>query len=212
MNPFFGMPLIDESGRPVIMDYNERIDEPDMFDNMNLTKEQSDKLLTMQALRSASPWSLGRTTVESSIHECYLEAIANADRYIYIENQFIISSTGTSGVENLVVKALFNRIKRAYEEGTPFKVIIFLPLLPAFEANLEDQQGKVMQIQIGLENTTIGVGANSLIGKLQELLQGSGFVPENYLMVCALRNWEIRESDKKPVTELIYIHSKVESV
>ena len=39
MNPFYGMPLIDESGRPVIMNYNERIDEPDMFDNMQLTKE-----------------------------------------------------------------------------------------------------------------------------------------------------------------------------
>ncbi len=209
INPFhiMGLPIMDARGNTIFSDH--RIDEADIYENQIVTKEQSDRLLTMQALRSASPWSLGRRSVESSIHECYLEAITNADRYIYIENQFIISSTGASGVENLVIKAIFNRIKKAFEEGTPFKVIIFLPLLPAFEASLEDQQGKVMQIQIGLENQTIGVGSQSLLGKLQDLLQGSNMLPENYLMVCGLRTWEFRETDKKPVTELIYIHSKV---
>lgn len=207
-SPIVGIPLMGAGGFPIFSEH--RVDEFDIYEHHFVSKEQSDKLLTMQALRSASPWSLGRRTVESSIHECYLEAIANADRFIYIENQFIISSTGTSGVENLIIKAVFNRIKRAFEEGTPFKVIIFLPLLPAFEASLEDQQGKVMQIQIGLENQTIGVGSQSLLGKLQELLQGSKMLPENYLMVCGLRTWDIRESDKKPVTELIYIHSKVD--
>lgn len=167
--------------------------------------------MRMQALRSSSNWSTGRKTTESSIHECYLEAIDNADRFIYIENQFIISSTSSeSGVENKIIKAIFFRIKRAFTEKEPFKVIIFLPLLPAFEASLEEQQGKVMQIQVGLENQTIGIGEYSLYGKLKTLLQGSGIDPEYYLMVCALRTWEFRPSDKQPITELIYIHSKVD--
>lgn len=166
--------------------------------------------MRMQALRSASPWSLGRKSTESSIYECYLEAIANSDRYVYIENQFIISSTTPDvPVENKIIKALFLRILKAHEAREPFKVIIFLPLLPAFEASLEDQQGKVMQIQIALENKTIGAGDTSLIQKLREALRNSNMNPEDYVLVCGLRTWEFRPSDMKPITEIIYIHSKL---
>ena len=101
------------------------------------------------------------------------------------------------------------RILKAHEANEPFKVIIFLPLLPAFEASLEEQQGKVMQIQITLENKTIGVGENSLIQKLAEALRNSNLNPEDYLLVCGLRTWEFRPSDMKPITEIIYIHSKL---
>lgn len=165
--------------------------------------------LRMQMLRSSSHWSLGRKTTESSIHECYLEAIEKSDRFIYIENQFVISSTGSNGVENSVIKALYARICRAVDEGTPFKVIIFLPLMPAFEANLEEKQGKVMQIQIGLENATLGHGEDSLLGKLTQRLKDSGIPPEYYVMICGLRTWDFRPEDNFPTTEIIYIHSKV---
>ena len=167
--------------------------------------------MRMQMLRSSSNWSLGRKTTECSIHECYLEAIGKADRYIYIENQFIISSTGSNGVENLVIKALYARICRAIDEDTPFRVIIFLPLMPAFEANLEQKQGKVMQIQIGLENGTIGHGPDSLIGKISKKLStmGSRYTPEDFIIVCGLRTWDYRPQDFMPSTEIIYIHSKV---
>lgn len=168
--------------------------------------------IRMQMLRSSSHWSLGRKTTESSIHECYLEAIEKSDRFIYIENQFVISSTGSNGVENSIIKALYARIARAVDEGTPFKVIIFLPLMPAFEANLEEKQGKVMQIQIALENATLGHGEDSLIGKLTQKLLDSGIPPEYYVMVCGLRTWDFRPGDNFPTTEIIYIHSKVLSL
>lgn len=163
----------------------------------------------MQALRSAGDWSLGRRNTEHSIHEAYLESIEAARHYIYIENQFFISSTSSDGVENKVVKAIFNRIKKAYKAGELFRVIIFLPLMPAFEANLEEQKGKVMQIQIGLENETLGKGPHSLIEKVRELLGDSGLTPDYFILVCSLRKWEFRPSDGFPVTEIIYIHSKV---
>lgn len=173
----------------------------------------------MQALRSSNRWSLGKKYTESSIHECYLEAIDNAERFIYVENQFIISATDDSGVQNLIIKALYARIKRAFNERMAFKVVIFLPLMPAFEASLEKKEGKVMQIQIGLENKTIGKGNLSLIGKLNEMFeQDPEFAnlpvnarpsAEHYVLVGALRTWELRPSDKMPVTEIIYIHSKV---
>ena len=171
--------------------------------------EETPGNLRIQMLRSSSHWSLGRKTTESSIHECYLEAIEKSDRFIYIENQFVISGTGSNGVENSVIKALYARICRAIHEGTPFKVIIFLPLMPAFEANLEQKQGKVMQIQISLENGTLGHGEDSLIGKLTQKLKDTGIKPEYYVMVCGLRTWDFRPEDSFPTTEIIYIHSKV---
>ena len=165
--------------------------------------------LTMQALRSASNWSLGKRNTECSIYECYLELIDKAEHFIYIENQFFISSTSGAGVENRIVKALCVRIIRAIQENKPFKVVVFMPLMPAFEANLEDHQGKVMQIQIGLQNTTIGKGENSLIEMVRKNLDGKGINHEEYIMICSLRKFERRPSDGKPITELIYIHSKL---
>ena len=48
-----------------------------------------------QVLRSACSWSLGTRDElkEASIHTAYIEAIANAKHFIYIENQFFISNT-----------------------------------------------------------------------------------------------------------------------
>lgn len=164
----------------------------------------------MQALRSASDWSIGRLKIESSIKNCYKDLIAKSQRYIYIENQFFISSTSGVGVENELVQELFERIKKAKQNSQNFKVIIFMPLMPAFEANLEDQQGKVMQIQIALQNLTIAKGEKSLFGQLTKLLQGSGLRPQDYVQFCSLRKWERRPTDGKAITELIYIHSKVD--
>jgi len=42
-------------------------------------------------LRSSSTWSGGLSSVESSIHEAYLDLIRNSKRFIYIENQFFIA-------------------------------------------------------------------------------------------------------------------------
>lgn len=164
--------------------------------------------IKMQALRSSSHWSLGKRNTECSIYNCYLSLIENAEHYIYIENQFFISDTSETGVQNRIAKALYCRALRAYNEGKPFKIIVFMPLMPAFEANLENNQGNVMQIQIALQNRTIGKGSNSLIERLTQLFQGNRQVSD-YLMFCALRKWERRPSDGKPITELIYIHSKV---
>ena len=66
-----------------------------------------------------------------------------------------------------------------------------------------------MQIQIALQNQTIGKGDNSLIQRLIKLLGNSGIAPEDYVMICSLRKFEKRPSDGVPITELIYIHSKV---
>ena len=45
-----------------------------------------------QVLRSSSEWSAGISKTESSIYEAMLYAIGTAQHYIYIENQFFITS------------------------------------------------------------------------------------------------------------------------
>ena len=87
-----------------------------------------------QMLRSASFWSLGlkRENYENSIYIAYLALITNAESFIYIENQFFISSIGgfPVPVKNRIAEALLDRIKKAAAEKQRFKVIIFMPLLP----------------------------------------------------------------------------------
>ena len=45
----------------------------------------------IQALRSVSEWTIGKTNPERSILTGYYKLIDNAKHYIYIENQFFIT-------------------------------------------------------------------------------------------------------------------------
>ena len=58
--------------------------------------------------------------------------ITNAERYVYFENQFFITSLheniDADDVENLIGQALFERIKRAHENEEVFYVFATIPL------------------------------------------------------------------------------------
>ena len=76
--------------------------------------------------------------------------IDNSKHYIYIENQFFISKAYTDEernanpnyistlVENEIALHIRTRIERAYETKTPFKVYIFIPLLPGFNGEIDN--------------------------------------------------------------------------
>lgn len=154
--------------------------------------------MKMQALRSASFWSLGLTQVERSIQNCYIEMIANAQNYIYIENQFFISSTGSDNgtdddIKNRIAKAIFERIKLAVKEGKNFKVIIFIPLLPAFEADLDKKEGDIMQVQIALQNQTLGSLERGLIKSVSAITDDV----HKYIMICGLRKHQFPPMPKR---------------
>eukprot|EP00656_Telonema_subtile_P024586 TRINITY_DN2677_c0_g1_i9.p1 TRINITY_DN2677_c0_g1~~TRINITY_DN2677_c0_g1_i9.p1 ORF type:complete len:812 (-),score=109.93 TRINITY_DN2677_c0_g1_i9:61-2496(-) len=106
-----------------------------------------------QVLRSASDWSVGCESVggswyENSVHQAYLHEIMNAEKFIYIENQFFISSTanpsidtdgdgtvdlgeeisaefgealGTDTIQNQIAEALARRIERAVKAKALFE-------------------------------------------------------------------------------------------
>jgi len=59
--------------------------------------------------------------------------IEASKRFVYIENQFFISGTESDTIiSNRILDALLKRILRAHEQGAPFKVVVVMPLLPAF--------------------------------------------------------------------------------
>jgi phospholipase D1/2 len=77
-----------------------------------------------QIVRSSSDWSSGILT-EHSIQNAYSELIRNAQHYVYIENQFFITSTGESQapIKNTIGKAIVDAVVRAGKEGRKFRVI-----------------------------------------------------------------------------------------
>lgn len=92
--------------------------------------------------------------------------IETAKNYIYIENQFFISCSADPKVYNKVADALVNRIITAATEGERFKVIVFVPLLPGFEGEVDSGSSGVMKVQLHWEYNTICRGGNSIIEQL----------------------------------------------
>lgn len=91
-----------------------------------------------------------------------MDLIENAEHFIYIENQFFVSSTSGKPVKNRIAEALIHRIERAIEKDEEFKVCVFLPLLPGFEGGIDEKAGNVMRIQLGWEYHTINRGERSI--------------------------------------------------
>ena len=83
-------------------------------------------------IRSSSAWSLGlkKNNYEDSIHIAYLQLISESKSFIYIENQFFISSLAGDIVKNTIGEAIVRRIKKAALKKQKFKVIVFIPLMP----------------------------------------------------------------------------------
>lgn len=104
--------------------------------------------VTCQVLRSVSTWSCGflePETIESSIHDAYVDTINKAQHYIYIENQFFITQTSSSAfVRNQIGDALFNRITRAHREQSVFRVYVVMPLIPGFEGEIGGASGTAL--------------------------------------------------------------------
>ena len=77
--------------------------------------------IIFQVLRSGSQWSVGIQKTENSIYKAYLKAINEAQHYIYIENQFFISSSTENSdlneyeyVKNKIGLALVEKVKEAH--------------------------------------------------------------------------------------------------
>ena len=129
------------------------------------------------------------TTLEHSIQNAYLKgepnqtrvraldlttcpvlAIQLSDHFVYIENQFFITSTVVDGVEikNRIGDALVDRIIRAHQEGTPWRACVMIPLLPGYTFPIDTAEASSVRLILECQNRTISRGAQSIFSRLKK--------------------------------------------
>lgn len=62
--------------------------------------------------------------------ECWKETIASATHFVYIENQFFLSSLAATGVQNTLAQVLLDKLVEAANAGRVFRAVIIIPLHP----------------------------------------------------------------------------------
>ncbi|KAI6030532.1 hypothetical protein F5J12DRAFT_903003 [Pisolithus orientalis] len=158
----------------------------------------------MQICRSAGPWSLGTPDrVEHSIQIAYVHA---SEHFVYIENQFFITSTVVNDVkiENSIGDALVERIVRAHRERTPWRCCIIIPLFPGFPFPIEHGDASAVRIIVECQNRSLFRGPNSIYARLRK----ENINPIDYISVFSLRNWG-KLRNNVLTTEIVYVHAKV---
>ena len=165
--------------------------------------------VNIQFLRSVDKWSAGQTP-EASIYNAYLDAIKDAKHFIYIENQFFISSQERfwRKVQNRIQSALVERIVRAHEAGEKFHVMVMTPLKPEFHGDWDssDCNGDALRSVTFWNQATIYHGEDSLFKKLEKKNIPKD-IAKNYFSVYSLRKYDLIEGNF--VTEIVYVHSKI---
>ncbi|KAF9438762.1 hypothetical protein BGZ76_005068 [Entomortierella beljakovae] len=142
----------------------------------------------VQLLRSSTTWSQG-VDLEHSIQTAYLESIEKAEHFIYIENQFFVTLAAENGnpdLRNKIGLALVNRIVRAHNEGKKFRVIVVMPLMPAFEADIMSSEAGTLRKVMHFQYVSISRGGNSLL----ERLEANGINPDQYIGFFGLRSFD----------------------
>ncbi|KAF2260052.1 phospholipase D [Lojkania enalia] len=161
----------------------------------------------IQVLRSASSWSLGTPSkTEHSIQNAYIQMIATSEHFVYIENQFFISSCDvmSTKIENKIGDALVDRVKRAHQNGEDWRACIIIPLMPGFQNTVDSQDGSSVRLIMTCQYRSICRGESSIFGRLRS----AGIEPEDYIQFYALRAWGALGPNKALVTEQLYIHAK----
>ncbi|PRP76252.1 phospholipase D2-like [Planoprotostelium fungivorum] len=164
----------------------------------HVTEEDEIGTADVQIVRALPVWASGNIE-ENAINDAYVDLITKADHYVYIENQYFISSTG--GAHNTVTQAIVDRIFTAFSQSRPFTVIVVMPVTP--EGGFKDNNTirYIMQRQFD----TIWKAETSIYNQLRE--KCPNIIVEDYITFHTLRSHG--KLSKGMVTEQIYIHAKV---
>ncbi|CAG8466471.1 3479_t:CDS:10 [Scutellospora calospora] len=142
----------------------------------------------VQLLRSSTVWSSG-IKLECSIYNAYQHLIRNSKHFIYIENQFFVTSTEDDpnyAVKNRIGMSIVERIIKAHENGEKFRIIVIMPLLPGFEADLNSSDAGTIRMVMHWQYVSICRGGKSVLEKIKQ----AGIDPENYISFFALRGYD----------------------
>jgi phospholipase D1/2 len=180
---------------------------PPDFNPADLEALGLDGTCEVQILRSAGPWSLGTPEkTEHSIMTAYTKMIEESEHFVYMENQFFITSCETESVtvHNQIGDALVERITRASKNDETWRAIIIIPLIPGFQNTVEQEGGTSVRLIMQYQYRSICRGESSIFGRLRSL----GIDPEDYIQFYSLRQWGRLGPRKSLVTEQLYIHAK----
>ncbi|KAF7304896.1 Phospholipase [Mycena kentingensis (nom. inval.)] len=140
--------------------------------------------MNVQVVRSVSDWSHG-VLVEQSIQNAYIQLINEAEHFIYIENQFFVTTTSKKDqVKNQIAGALVERIIRAAKAGERFRVIVVIPEVPGFSGSLKDESA--LKIIMAAQYRSINRGGSSIYEKIRE----AGYEPMDYIRFYHLRAYD----------------------
>ncbi|ORY91608.1 hypothetical protein BCR35DRAFT_316841 [Leucosporidium creatinivorum] len=180
------------------------IPAPD-FTPRQLQEQRITGTCEIQICRSVGPWSMGISHIEHSIQNAYIKAIQLSDHFVYIENQFFISSTEVEGnaIENKIGDALVSRILRAHSEGTPWRAVIVIPLVPGYPYPIDHSDAGSVRLIMECQYATICRGEKSIFARLRR----EGIDPDEYITFFGLRGWGKLGSGAL-TTEAVYIHAK----
>ncbi|PNI37345.1 PLD2 isoform 6, partial [Pan troglodytes] len=121
-----------------------------------------------------------------------------------VQNQFFISCSDGRTVLNKVGDEIVDRILKAHKQGQCYRVYVLLPLLPGFEGDISTGGGNSIQAILHFTYRTLCRGEYSILHRLKAAM---GTAWRDYISICGLRTHG--ELGGHPVSELIYIHSKV---
>ncbi|KAI0388714.1 phospholipase D [Xylariaceae sp. FL0594] len=162
----------------------------------------------VQMLRSAGDWSLGfpKDVREHSIQTAYVKMIEESEHFVYMENQFFITSTETLNIKvvNRIGDALVERITRAHANDEEWRCCVLIPLMPGFQNTVDQADGSSVRLIMQFQYRSICRGPHSIFGRLRE----RGINPEAYISFFSLRNWGHLGKRKTLTTEQLYIHAK----
>lgn len=180
---------------------------PPDYDPADLEAQGITGTCEVQILRSASDWSLGLTHTEHSIMNAYCKMIEESEHFVYMENQFFITSCETMGVKiiNKIGDAIVERAVRAYQNGEDWRCTILIPLMPGFQNTVDEAEGTSVRLIMQCQFRSICRGESSIF----ERLRAHGIEPEDFVNFYSLRSWGRIGPKKSLVTEQLYIHAKV---
>lgn len=180
---------------------------PPDFNPEDLQALGLDGTCEVQILRSTCWWSIGTPDqTEHSIMNAYIKMIEQSEHFVYIENQFFISSCEVEGtrIENHIGDALVERIIRASRKDEAWRAVILIPLMPGFQNTVDNQDGTSIRLIMQCQFRSICRGESSIFGRLR----AEGIEPEDYIQFYSLRSWGKIGPNKSLVTEQLYIHAK----
>ncbi|KAH8820913.1 phospholipase-like protein D1 [Xylogone sp. PMI_703] len=161
----------------------------------------------VQILRSSTDWSMGLTETEHSIMTAYCKMIEESEHFVYMENQFFITSCETMGVKivNKIGDAIVERAIRAHQNNEGWRCVILIPLMPGFQNTVDEPEGTSVRLIMQCQYRSICRGEGSIFGRLKS----HGIEPEDFVQFYSLRSWGQIGPNKMLVTEQLYIHAKV---